>query len=168
VREEFFVGRRGSSAVFESLPYDEVGYHRRTSAITGVTTTETGYVRVDNVPMRDGYTYLVILPVVNVVPSAVDNVGRVNIRANASGTATTSSLIIGSCREGNATSASFTNYGPAIGFYRSTADGSLSVLVSIVRQSGAGSVGIFASSTDPFDILVYELGASIADSGTDI
>lgn len=168
MRDAFTVGLRGSSAVWESLPYDEVGYHRRTSSISGVAGTETSYVRIDNIPARNGYTYLVILPTVNIVPSAVDNVGRVNMRLSASGTATTSSTVIGSVREGNATSASNTNYGPGIGFYRAVADGSLSVLVSIIRASGAGTVGIFGSSGDPFDILMYELGASVADSGTDL
>lgn len=166
MRDAFPPGMRGNSAKWESLPYDVVGYHRRTTALTGAS-SEVGYVRIDNVPMRDGFLYLFVVPALNLSESAATNIPRANIRVNASGTATTSSGIMGYARF-NQENASFTNVAAMMGAYNATADGSLSVLVSVVRDSGAGTVGIFASSTNPFDLIVLEVGQSLGSSGTDL
>lgn len=166
MRDAFTVGKKGSSGAFESLPYDIVGYHRRTTALTGAT-AEVGYVRIDNVPMRNGYTYLAFVPTINLSQSAATNIVRSRIRVNASGTATTASLQIGAARF-NQENASFTNIAPMMGLYTATADGSLSVIVTVLRDSGAGTVGIFASAADYFDLFIWEVGTTVADTGTDL
>jgi hypothetical protein len=108
-----------------------------------------------------------VVPALNLSESAATNIVTSNIRVNASGTATTSSGIYGYARF-NQENASSTNVAAMMGTYNATADGALSVLVTVLRASGAGTVGIFASSTNPFDLCVYETGTAPADTGTDL
>lgn len=170
-REAFNVGKKGTGDLFEQIPYNVVGYHVRTTASSGAGTSEAGYVRVDNIPMRNGYSYMVMCPVVNINPtvasSAAPTTTFATIRVNASGTATTASLQVALMRMQQEQTAQ-TDVAPMFGSYEATADGVLSVLISCARVGGSGTVGIFGSAGNPFYIYVYEMGKSVPDSGTDL
>lgn len=152
----------------DDLPKGVIAQYARTSAITGVTTTETGYVRIDNIPIRAGYRYAVLVPVCNITADATDRIGRARLRASTSGNATTASTVIGQTRNSQPTDVSQTNITPLHGTYDATTTGTLSVLWSVVRAGAVGSVGLYGAPTEPADIYVSEIGLTPAASGTDI
>lgn len=160
-------GAKTFAGDINAKPDGEIARHTRDSAITGAT-AEVGYVRIDNIPIKAGNTYLVVCPSVNASVSATGTIPRVDIRANDSGVATTSSSRIGYMRTDQASSASFTNVGPAVGVFRSSTTGSLSVIVTVSRASGGGTVGIFASTGEVFTMSVIDQGGTPADTGIDI
>jgi hypothetical protein len=151
-----------------NLPRGLIARYSRTSSISGVTTTETGYIRMDSISVRDGYRYQVVVPRVNVSVDAVDRIGRVRLRAALGSTATTSSDVIGETRVSQPTSTSQTNMDQMIAFYDASSDGYLSILLSVIRASGAGSVGLYASSGEPCWMYVMEIGITPSSSGTSI
>jgi hypothetical protein len=161
-------GARIYASDINSLPRGLIARYSRASAISGITTTETGYMRIDAIDVRAGYRYLVHLPRVNVSVDATGRIGRPRLRAAFAGTATVASDLIGETRISQPTDASQTNLCELSGFYDATSSGSLSVIVTIVRSSGAGSVGLYASAGEPCWMYVTELGVTPASSGTSI
>jgi hypothetical protein len=158
----------GDDVLPDDQPKGIIAKHTRISQITGVTTTtEVGYMRIDSIPVRAGYTYEVIVPRVNLTASAVGGIGYARLRASTSGTATTSSTIIGFYRNSQPTNISSTNTNGMIGTIEITATGTLSVLLSVIALV-SGTVGLHGSGTEPCWMYVKEVGTTPADTGVDI
>lgn len=139
-------------------------------SISGIT-TETGYVRIDSIPIRNGYTYEVIAPRVCMTVSALSTVTAVSrLRGSTSGAATTSSTLLdgGEIRDSGAIDTSNVPEQVLIGYWDATATGTLSVIWTVARASTSGSVGLFASSANVAPLLIKEIGVTPADSGTDL
>lgn len=170
----------GNPTYVTDLPKGLVAWHSRDSggAITGIGSTETGFIRIDGIPIRNGYHYLIECPQVNITSSAVATsaapiVGSVNLRFSLTGSATTSSarLPYGAfIRNAQSVSITGTTVFGINGMYNSSADGTMSVLMSLIRDSASttGSVGLFASTGNPCPMFVYEMGPWPATSGVDI
>lgn len=164
----------GNPTYLTDLPKGLVAWHSRDSAgsITGITTTETGFVRIDGIVVRNGYHYLFDVPQVNLSASATSIIGLCRLRYSTSGNATTSSSQMpygGFWRDNqNVDSVTNTNVNGFRGMYHASADGTLSVIWTLLRISGSGSVGLFASAGNPATLFVYEMGLFPATSGVDI
>lgn len=164
----------GQQTYVSALPQNLIAWHSRDSggAISGVTTTETGFMRIDGIVMRNGYHYLFVAPEVNVTNTVkADTVGVVKLRYNLSGNATTSSTVMpygGFFRKAQGVDASNTDVETGTAAYHAAADGTMSVIMSLVRSAGTGSVGLFASSANPCTLFVYEMGLYPAVSGVDL
>lgn len=170
----------GQSTQAAQLPQNLIAWHSRDSGggISGVTTTETGFIRIDGIAIRNGYHYRIECPQVNITSSAVSTsaapiIGVANLRFNTAGNATTSSsrLPYGAFyRNTQSISTSGTVVMGVSGMYHASADGTMSVLLSVVRDgaSSTGSVGLFASAANPCPMFVYEVGLYPATSGVDI
>lgn len=137
---------------------------RRTTATGNITTTETGVLRLDNIPVYAGRLYRISTSNINMDTSVADDVGTCRIRISTSGAATTSSTQIANIRQviDNATSS---NIVPLNTFYAPSSDATLSVLLSAVRVSGTGNLLIFCSGTDILDMVVTDEGDDPGDSG---
>lgn len=163
----------GQNTNVVQLPQNLIAWHSRDSggAITGIT-TETGFIRIDGIAIRNGYHYLFDVPQVNLTASATSIIGLCRLRFNLSGNATTASSLLpygGFWRDNqNVDATTNTNVNGFRGMYHASADGTLSVLWSLVRISGSGSVGLFASAGNPATLFVYEMGLYPAVSGVDI
>ena len=150
-----------------AAPRGLIAQYERTSAISGIT-TETGYVRIDGITVRNGYRYRVNVPECNITADATGRIGRARLRASTSGNATTSSTVIGNARTSQPTSTSETNLVSLFGTFDATGNGTLSVLWTIERASAVGSVGLFGAVGEAARIEVVELGLTPASSGTNI
>lgn len=135
---------------------------RRTTNTAAVTTTETGVLRVDGVPVLANRAYLVMLPSINMDSSVTGDLITASIRVSTSGAATTASTRIGMLRNVDpGTSPVFSTFA----YFFPTADGTASFLLSFVRTTGTGNVFMFYSATDYLDMIVAGYGLAPADTG---
>jgi hypothetical protein len=100
----------GDDILPDDQPKGIIAKHTRITQITGVgTTTEVGYMRIDSISVRAGYTYEITVPRVNLTTSATAGIGYARLRASTSGAATTSSTPIGYYRMSQPNSLTNTN-----------------------------------------------------------
>jgi len=142
---------------------------RRNTSTGNVTTTETGILRIDNVPVRAGSIYQISTGELNLDTDVVGTIGTAKARAFYQ--ATTG----GVCTVANGTQfglfrayqddATQSNVGNLSCVYIATADGYISVLLTIVRQGGTGNVVAFASSGEPLDLFIQYGGSDPGDTG---
>lgn len=164
----------GNQTYLSDLPKMLIAWHSRDSgagSISGVSTVETGWIRIDNIPIRNGYHYLFLMPEVNITCSTTTTVGTVKLRYNLAGTATTSSTAFtygGFFRKAQGVDLSNTDVETGTAVYHATADGTMSVIVTLIRASAAGTVGLFASTANTSPLFVYEMGIAPATSGVDL
>lgn len=137
---------------------------RRTTATGNITTTETGVLRLDGIPVFSGRLYRISTSNINMDTSVPNDIGVCRIRVSTSGAATTSSTQIANIRQ-TIDDASKSNIVPLNTFYVPSADGTLSVLLSAVRDSGTGNLVVFCSGTDILDMVVTDEGEDPGDTG---
>lgn len=141
---------------------------RRTTATGNITTTETGVLRVDDIPVRNGWGYRILTSNINLDTSVGNDIASVRLRvafsASTGTAATTSSTLINQLRN-TIDDATNSNVLPLSGNYFATADGYISVLLSAIRQAGTGNIVVFCSSTEILDLVIEEMGEDPGDSG---
>jgi len=169
----FFAGDRLAAAdlnaAFAALPQGIIARHtRNTTSLSGVGATETPFIRMDNIPIRNGYSYEIIAPRLVLTTTATTTIGAVRLRGSTSGNATIASAGIDGAEVRPATPVDTSNVPEQqiIGVYHSATTGSLSVLLSIIRVAGAGTVGLFSTVNIP--MYVKEIGITPVDAGTDL
>jgi len=146
---------------------------RRTSALSiGAVSTETPYMRLDDIPVIAGVGYRIMSSNVN-LDSTVDNdVMFARLRFFFSATTGSACTVangtqFAQCRnvqDNNAQS----NLIPISGFYFADTSGFISILVSGARVVGTGTFQFFASAGEPFDLTVEFAGADPGDTGVDL
>lgn len=143
-------------------------HSRSATSLTGVTTTETGFIRMDGIAIRNGYTYEVIVARTVITVSATTVLGAARLRGSTSGNATIASALLdgGEYRPGVAVDTSNVPEGPFMAYFYSTTNGTLSVLLSVIRVTAAGSVGMYSGV--PIPMIVKEIGGTPTDAGTDL
>jgi hypothetical protein len=131
---------------------------------TGSISTETGVLRLDGIPVYAGRLYQMSCGPVLVDGSVANDVARLTIRTETTGTATTSSaqLAIGQTIVPNI---SFPEGIYVNGIYAPATDATLSVLLSCSRQTGTGVFVVLGGSTTPVDLFVKDLGFDTGDAG---
>lgn len=141
---------------------------RRTTSSGAITTTETGILRLDNIPVQAGKIYRISTSGINMDASVADDVATTRFRI-AFGVApgnlsSTSAQQFGQLRlaQDNAAQSNIT---PGQCFYVATADGYISVLMSTVRIAGSGSIVVFCSATEILDLTVEYSGDDPGDTG---
>ncbi len=145
---------------------------RRTTAKTGITTTETGVLRVDDIPVKNGHLYAILVTNANLDVGTAGDVVDARTRLAYSVTTGTPATVAG---VGTSTSiASIRVYQgsepnstkiPLLCFYPATADGYLSVLLTLIRVAGTGSAQWFCSGVDICDLLILDMGLDPGDTG---
>lgn len=141
---------------------------RRTTATGAITTTETGVIRIDNIPVQAGKIYRIGTSNVNMDGSVANDTAacrfRVAFSASLGTVATTASPQIANIRQ-TMDDITNSNIFPSQCFYLATADGYISILMSAVRTSGTGNLIIFCSGVDILDFVVEYGGTAPADTG---
>lgn len=155
-------------ADFDPLPRGVLYYGNRTSA-AGPTSgsTELGVLRIDSMTLKSGRMYKVeVTPVRPDTTVSGDGVKTV-LRYNSGGTATTASTEIGRS-ESNMTGVDQDMVPPPVGFILPGSDTTTgSVLYSVVRFSGTGTITITPDSPGVY-LTVTDLGTAPSDTGVDV
>lgn len=146
------------------LPLGEIKRGRRTTATGNITTTETGVLRVDSIPVYGGRAYRITTSNINLDTSIDDDVAAARIRISTSGNATTSSTQIGELRN-TIDDASQSNKDVLNCMYYPSSDGTLSVLLSAIRMAGTGNIVVFCSGTEILDLVITDEALAPSDTG---
>lgn len=142
---------------------------RRVTASTGSTGSEVGVLRVDNIPVRSGKIYRVSTAGINLSTTVNNDVGSARFRvAYAVGTGTVANLSstqIGQMRN-TIDVTNNTNVIPGQCFYVASADGYISIMLTVQRIAGSGTVTIYAvSPAEPLDLVIEYAGTDPGDTG---
>lgn len=150
-----------NGSAWAPLPGAQLAWGNRPSA-SSTTTSEVGVLRLDNIPVVSGMSYRIWTGPLYLLTTASDTV-RAAVRVSTSGAATTSSTSVG-----NGVQLVSNNIQPPSGVlivkYDAVATGTLSVLLTVARTAGTGSVSITVGG----DLLVECLGPTLTDTGVDI
>ena len=149
------------------LPRGIIARGNRVTNSTG-TTTEVGVLRLDDIPMYAGRTYRIWTSPLWLDTSVANDVVAVNLRYTTDGSTPSTSSTIMTAAEAVLPNASFPNsVGISIDYSPST-DTLFSVLLTVTRASGTGTVLITGSATNPIDVVIEDIGLDPTDTGTDI
>lgn len=163
-------------AVASDLAYAHTGVIARGYRITssGTTTTEIGVLRLDDIPIFEGRLYRAQMATSCIYNSTVLNdliEGR--FYYSLTGPATTADTLFGtlSIETRTAGGAQYTDgtcaflpspLTPGVG------SGNLSVLFSILRTAGVGTISMPASASYPIHMIVEDMGPDPGDTGVDV
>ena len=154
--------------LYASDPMRVVARGRRITSTASITTTETGVLRVDNIPVFDSKGYRILTSNINLDTSVNNDAADLRIRvaqAVTPGTAATiASTQIAHFRN-TIDDLAFSNVLPISGYYWPSADGYLSVLLSCQRVAGTGNIVVFCSAVELLDLVIEELGTDPGDTG---
>lgn len=154
----------GDKINFSDFNVRVVARGRRTSVTGSITTTETGVLRIDNIPVVAGLAYMVIISEINMDTSVANDIAATKFRISTSGAATTSSTQVSQIRN-TIDDAANSNILAGAFIYPAPSSGTLSILMSCQRIAGTGNIIIFANSVDILDMTVICLGTDPGDSG---
>lgn len=135
--------------------------NRTTSSST--TTTEVGVLRVDNIPIVAGRAYPVWTCGLYLISSVASDLPEAKVRYSTSGVATTASTILAK-GEDQVTSGTQPVSTIAQGVYVATVTGTLSLILTVSRSAGTGSVSIFGTS----ELFISDAGVDPGDTGVDL
>lgn len=144
-----------------------VKFGRRESNST-TTTTEQGVMTLDDIPITAGRRYLIETSALLLDGSIANDVIRAVIRYTTDGSTPTTSSTILCLDQDIQPNVSFPIGASPSSTYAPVSDETLSLLLSVARVTGTGTVGMLGGSTTPIEVLVWDLGTDIGDSGTDI
>ena len=143
-----------------------VAYGDRQSNSTAAS-AEQSVLRLDNIPMVSGRIYEIRCNPVIVDGTVNNDVGRLSLRINTSGTATTAStqLAINQVRLADNAIGEDCSVGL---LYVPSGNVTASVLLSHVRSSGTGNIMLLGSATIPIQLVVIDRGPNPTDTGVDL
>jgi hypothetical protein len=143
---------------------------RRFTEKSGIT-TESGYLRLDDIPVIGGCAYRTSTSGLTLDSTADNEVMLARLRGEQStstGTpATASSTIITQLRN-QAVANAQPDIVPMNGFWYPSASGFLSVILTGTRVTSLGTFRIYASATEPCELVVELVGTDPGDTGTDL
>jgi hypothetical protein len=142
-----------------------IAWGSRSTSSTG-TTSEVGVLRLDGIAITSGHMYRIYTGPLALYSNVTSDTVAGNIRTSAavaSTPATTASPALGQALKftANATSTSFPETKPLIQVYTATLTGLLSVLLTVSRMQGTGTVSIQTGC----DMWVEEIGLSVGNTG---
>lgn len=142
---------------------------RRITSAAGITTTETGILRIDNIPVKAGSIYNLQTAEMNLTSTTVGCIASARIRqfyqATAGGVCTVANGSLVSLYRVYQDDGTQSNVGTMNGIYIATADGYISALLTVVRQGGGGTIIPYAVAGEPMDMFVQYGGIDPGDSG---
>lgn len=130
---------------------------------------EQSVLRVDNIPQVMGNLYFAWVPGANMVGTVAADRGNMMLRLNSTGVATTASPLIQASNSGALLASVAGSFISAGATWVSAINGSsASVLMSTARFVGTGTIRLQGSATFPVELLIYDLGPDIGDTGVDL
>ena len=150
------------------LDAQEVGFAERVSNGTTTTTTEKTYLRLDSIPIINGYSYLAITTPLIIESSVAADLVQVVLRGDTTGAATTASTAFTLLAQPSKSASGAQNTAMLAYRFKASSTGNLSLLLSYLRSAGTGNVRVNALSTIPAQLSVFRMGLGLADTGVDL
>lgn len=143
---------------------------RRLTTSGGSTGTAVAVLRLDDIPIVGGYLYGIRTSPLALQCTSTGASCRAQIHYTTDGTTpTTSSTVMpGAVTQSISGAVSQSTNSPILGLYSPGSDETLSLLLSVIRSAGAGTVTIFADATNTIDMWVEQLGLDPGDTGVDL
>jgi hypothetical protein len=151
-------------------PHGIIAYGNRASNSSG-TISEIGVLRLDNIPIVNGRMYEIVTGPLVLLSNVGNDCVAAKLHVNTAGTATTSSgTTAGQFLQKNVTGSetAFPSSECLSAIYNPGVTGSLSVLLSVARTVGTGTVSINAGFGSGLEMWVKDLGLAVSDTGVDI
>ena len=162
---DFPAGTRLTAARLGALPKGIIARARRDTN-TAIVSAETGVLRLDGVPIRNGRVYRIYTNQLVLDGDSTGDVGRASIRVSTAGPATTSSTLLGVLQLTVPTPALPWGAPMSVDYYP-TADGTLSVLLTISRLAGTGT-GVRLLASEGIDLTVEDMGLDPGNTGINL
>lgn len=145
-----------------------IAFGQRTTSSTPAIGAQ-GVIRLDNVQLYSGRDYIFRTSSLNVFSTVAGDTGALRFTYELNGTtATTGSTVYGIWNTSAiATTGSGTGAILSVKFSATTTT-LLSLLLITQRVSGTGSISVFAGGTAPCQIMVEDVGPTLANTGTSI
>lgn len=164
----FATGNRLTPARLNALPKGIIARANRASS-SSTTTSEVGVLRLDDLAIGAGRSYRIWVSPFVVHSTVANDVVRARLRFSTAGAATTSSSLLDMWQ----TSITNTVNPPSATLAAKLESGTnltVSVLLTIARQSGTGNASIVSGSGPDLEIelFVEDLGLNVSDTGVDI
>lgn len=135
---------------------------------SSTTTTEVGVLRIDDIPITGGHRYEIKTNSIIIHSTTANDVVRAAIRYTTDGSTPSTSSTQLCVAQDAIVNTSFPPSTVASGTYVPATDETLSVLLTVSRQTGAGNVQIIGSATLPTELTIVDLGIDTADVGVDV
>lgn len=128
--------------------------------------TEVGVLRLDSVPIFNGYRYIICTSVLDLAESTSGDTGQAFLRFRTDGTAAGTSDTVLQTADVNANS-SFVprNSATFAEPYVAGANGTLSVLLSLGRSGGSGNITMLGAATRPIRLFIVQGGKDPGNTG---
>lgn len=127
-------------------------------------TTAVAVMRLDDIPLLSGRSYLITCPTLHPTSSVTTDNTRVELRYSTSGAATTASSVLPGAQ-------AYQVFGSTVNLttvYQPGSNQTLSLLLCVARDSGTGNVTMFADATRLSQIIVYDQGLAVSNTGVDL
>lgn len=142
---------------------------RRTSnSSTSTSTTPVNVLRLDDLPITGGRAYLIQTSALVLHSSNATDVARAALYYTTNGSTPTSSSTLLAITQKTVSATANPPTSVLSVMYFPTVDETLSLLLTVSRQAGAGSVDILAGTGFPIDIYVHDMGVDPGDTGVDL
>lgn len=135
-----------------------------TSSGVSTSSTAVAVMRLDSISLLSGRSYLISCPTLHPTSTVTTDNMRVEVRGSTSGTATTASAVIPGLQ-------AFQLFGSSVtlqAVYQPASNETLSLLLCIARDTGSGNVTMFADATRLAQIIVYDQGLAVTNTGVDL
>ena len=135
---------------------------------SSTTTTEVGVLRIDDIPILSGHRYKIETNSITLHSTVANDVVRATLRYTTDGSTPTTSSTQLCDAQLSAVNTTFPATSIASGSYVPGSNQTLSVLLTVSRQTGSGNAQLLGSSTFPIEIYINDLGPDSGDVGVDI
>lgn len=145
---------------------NKVRGNRQTNS-SGTGTTEIGVLRLDGIAITSGRLYRVACGPLVPASTVTNDVVRVTIRYSTSGSATTSSTVL-NIAQSVCANTSFPPTSAISDILAPGVTGTLSIILTVVRMAGTGTVSVLGAPTDPINMWIEDIGTDPGDTGIDL
>lgn len=151
-------------AIEGNYPRGIIAYAERNTVSPGASSSaDVGALRIDNIPITSGRTYVICLGT-HPNSTVLTDTFQGAVRGSTSGVATTSSPVLRN-------SQFFLPIGTPMPWrftYRATVTGNLSILLCLSRFIGSGTCSYHADGVRNTEMWVESMGPTVADTGVDL
>lgn len=162
----YIIGTLGEAGA--GLRGNVIGYAERETTSSGSTGTEIGVLRLSGIPLKADYMYRITSSslVLDSTVNGDDVAARYRATFNNTDAAVTDTLFGGVLAKTTASAGQAVH--TITRYYVPTAAQTLSVLLTVIRAAGTGTCTLTFATGFPIDIVVEELGLTVANTGVSI
>jgi hypothetical protein len=145
---------------------------RTTPYSTAIVGTETGILRLDDIPFRAGRVIQLTTTPIPITSTVANDIASIRIRiltsASPGGTVTTATG--GILVKVRPTISNITTYPLMVlnAFYYAVSDGYMSAMISAQREAGTGNITLPISTTDNCDLVAQDAGIDPGNTGVSL